>query len=83
MGTKSFELNYNFNTKFMQKIRTFRDKFCDINLWAEGKSIAAHKLILSIASPFFQKMINKMTQTHNGPCASKLFVFNLIEEKNK
>lgn len=35
----------------------FEDDFLDVVLWAEGKSISAHRCVLAAGSPVFRSML--------------------------
>lgn len=49
-----FELK-NYHEKLFENF--FQDDFLDVVLWAEGKSISAHRCVLAAGSPVFRDML--------------------------
>lgn len=67
--------NENLLTGFSESL--FRGEFLDVTLAAEGHFIEAHRLILSVGSPFFQKMFTLMPSNQRaiGTINFKLSIF--------
>lgn len=56
-----FESN-NYHEKLFEKF--LLDDFLDVILWADGKSVSAHRCVLAAASPVFHGML-KVCNNHD------------------
>lgn len=52
----------NYHEKLFEKF--FQDDFVDVVLWAEGKSISAHRCVLAAGSTVFHQML-KVCNSHD------------------
>lgn len=58
--------NYNINlcTGLYESLQ--RDDLVDVTLAAEGQLFKAHRLVLSLCSPYFQQMFTQMPQNQHA-----------------
>ncbi|KPJ07842.1 Protein abrupt [Papilio machaon] len=76
--TKKYSLRWiDFHTNLYQSLESFlkAEELVDVTLTAGGKNFRAHKLILSICSPFFKDLFIK------NPCEHPIVVLKEVEHE--
>lgn len=66
-NSKQYAVNWNNHMNHIKKsIDTllFNNELTDVTLYAEGKSIKAHKMLLSACSQYFQRIFREVPQQH-------------------
>ncbi|XP_045106893.1 flocculation protein FLO11-like [Portunus trituberculatus] len=69
-GGKGDQLHvqHNFHSQKILEVLTCDETFIDVTLTAEGRSVRAHKLILSAMSPYFQEVLQ------TNPCQHPVII---------
>lgn len=67
--------NTNLSTGFHESL--LKGDLVDVTLAAEGHLVKAHRLVLSVCSPYFQKMFTQMPANQHafGKCQSFFYLF--------
>lgn len=75
--TREICLNWNNHASVFNSFKNFlsKEEMVDVTLACEGKSLKAHKLILSACSPFFQSLLSE------NPCKHPIVILTHVKYK--
>lgn len=75
--TREICLNWNNHSSILNSFKNFlsTEEMVDVTLACEGKSLKAHKLILSACSPFFQSLLSE------NPCKHPIVILTDVKYK--